>query len=73
MKKDESDNDHQRRAVQRLRALCLCLYLKIMEINKGATNQKGYHPAHNIAIEKCIACGNCAVTCPDAAIALEKE
>jgi len=47
--------------------------LKIMEINKGATNQKGYHPAHNIAIEKCIACGNCAVTCPDAAIALEKE
>ena len=47
--------------------------LKIMEINKGATTQQGYHPAHNIAIEKCIACGNCAVTCPDAAIALEKE
>ena len=27
----------------------------------------------NIALEKCIACGNCAVTCPDAAIAIEKE
>ncbi len=47
--------------------------LKIMEINKAATNQKGYHPAHNIDIVKCIACGNCAVTCPDAAIAIEKE
>ena len=47
--------------------------LKIMEIDKSITNKKGYHAARNIGIEKCIACGNCAITCPDAVITLEKE
>jgi len=29
---------------------------------------KGYHPAHMLHPENCIACGTCAVVCPDAAI-----
>ena len=44
-----------------------------MQIDRSVTNQKGYHPAANTDIAKCIACGNCAVTCPDAVITLEKE
>ena len=45
----------------------------IMEINRSMTNQKGYHPAHNVDLGKCIACGSCAITCHDAAITIEKE
>lgn len=61
---------------ERCKGCGLCVSVcpkKIMEIDKGYTNNKGYHPAHNKAIEECIACGNCAITCPDAAITLEKE
>lgn len=54
--------------------LCISVCpLNIMEIDRKQTNQKGYHPASNIAIEKCIACASCAITCPDAVIFIEKE
>lgn len=46
---------------------------KIMEINRSKLNEKGYNPAHVVAIEKCIACGMCAIMCPDSAIKVEKE
>jgi len=46
--------------------------VKIIELNKGKINDKGYSPAHVIDQEKCIACGNCAIICPDSVITVER-
>jgi 2-oxoglutarate ferredoxin oxidoreductase subunit delta len=46
--------------------------VKIIELNKDKINSKGYSPAHVIDKEKCIACGNCAITCPDSVITVER-
>lgn len=35
-------------------------------------NKSGIHPMTVKSPEKCIACGNCAVMCPDAVITIEK-
>ena len=35
-------------------------------------NQKGYHPAHLIAIG-CTGCGICSIVCPEAAITVYRE
>ncbi|WP_312700601.1 4Fe-4S binding protein [Sedimentibacter sp.] len=45
---------------------------KIIELNKEKINDKGYSPAHVIDQEKCIACGNCAIMCPDSVITVER-
>ena len=45
---------------------------KILEINTGRLNAKGYHPSGIIDMEKCIACLACARICPDVAIEIEK-
>ncbi|MGB4438242.1 MAG: 4Fe-4S binding protein [Sedimentibacter sp.] len=46
--------------------------VKIIELNKKKINEKGYSPAHVIDQEKCIACANCAIMCPDSAIKVER-
>ena len=46
--------------------------VKIIELNKEKINDKGYSPAHVIDQEKCIACGSCAIMCPDSVITVER-
>jgi 2-oxoglutarate ferredoxin oxidoreductase subunit delta len=44
-----------------------------LEINMTDTNSYGLHYAYLAREEKCIACQNCAVICPDAAISVYKK
>ncbi|MCL2496593.1 MAG: 4Fe-4S binding protein [Clostridiales bacterium] len=46
---------------------------KILQLNMGKLNAKGYHPSMITAPEKCTACAMCAIICPDSAITVEKE
>lgn len=46
--------------------------VKILELDKSKLNAKGYHPAGVIDNEKCIACQNCALMCPDLVITVER-
>lgn len=36
-------------------------------------NKRGYYPIQDMFPEKCIACGLCALMCPDCVIKVEKE
>jgi 2-oxoglutarate ferredoxin oxidoreductase subunit delta len=45
---------------------------KIIRISPDKLNAKGYHPAENFDMEKCVACAACALTCPDVCIEVEK-
>jgi 2-oxoglutarate ferredoxin oxidoreductase subunit delta len=45
---------------------------KILQLEAGRLNTKGYHPSIITAQEKCIACAMCAIMCPDSAITVEK-
>ncbi|MEC9488029.1 MAG: 4Fe-4S dicluster domain-containing protein [Halanaerobium sp.] len=36
-------------------------------------NEKGYRVAEVTDMDKCIACGNCAITCPDVVITVYKD
>ncbi|MBC8545426.1 4Fe-4S dicluster domain-containing protein [Clostridiaceae bacterium NSJ-31] len=45
---------------------------KIIELDKGRLNPKGYHPARVFDPANCIACAMCAIICPDSAIKVEK-
>ncbi len=47
--------------------------VKCLEINTKDTNSFGLHYAVQTLPEKCIACQNCAVMCPDAAITVYKK
>ena len=38
----------------------------------GSPNSWGYYPSKAAFEEKCIACGNCYMVCPDAAITVYK-
>lgn len=61
---------------QRCKGCGLCVSAcpkKIMDIDRTATNKKGYYSACNTDIAACVACGSCAIICPDAVITLEKE
>lgn len=40
----------------------------ILELDRGRLNAKGYNPAVLRHPEKCVACGMCAIMCPDSAI-----
>jgi len=46
---------------------------KIIALDISKINAKGYHPAICAQLEECIACGMCAIICPDSAIKVEKE
>lgn len=46
---------------------------KCLEVNFSDTNSYGLHYAYMVDEEKCIACQNCAVMCPDAAITVYKK
>ena len=53
--------------------LCVAVCpVKIIELNMEKINSKGYSPAHVNDMEKCIACGNCAIMCPDSVITVER-
>ena len=41
-------------------------------VNKEKINKKGYSPARVVDQEKCIACGSCAIMCPDSVITVER-
>jgi 2-oxoglutarate ferredoxin oxidoreductase subunit delta len=46
---------------------------KCLALNKSDTNSYGLHYAYLENEEECIACMNCAVICPDAAITVFKK
>ncbi len=53
----------------------LCVHVcpvKIIFLDEGTTNRKGYHPAAIVDMDKCIACANCARMCPDSIITVER-
>ncbi|MCL2105748.1 MAG: 4Fe-4S binding protein [Oscillospiraceae bacterium] len=45
---------------------------KIIRLDTGRLNAKGYHPARADRAEDCIACAFCAAMCPDCVITVEK-
>lgn len=45
---------------------------KIIVMDEGKLNLKGFHPAGVKEMEKCIGCGFCATICPDCVIEVEK-
>lgn len=54
----------------------LCVFvcpLDLLELDKNRINSKGYQPMHIHSPEKCIACTNCALMCPDGVITVYKE
>lgn len=53
--------------------LCVAACPKhIIALDKEFINEKGYHPARVIDMEKCIGCAACAIMCPDCAIKVER-
>jgi 2-oxoglutarate ferredoxin oxidoreductase subunit delta len=45
---------------------------KIINLDSRVINNKGYEPAYIEEMDKCIACANCAIICPDSAIKVER-
>ena len=57
--------------VDRCKGCGLCVQVcpvKILELDTSQINAIGYNPAYCIDQDKCIACTNCAVMCPDVVI-----
>lgn len=46
---------------------------KCLALNISDTNSYGLHYAYLAEEEKCIACSNCGIICPDAAITVYKK
>jgi len=42
--------------------------MKILAIDQTTVNAIGYNPAYCVDMDKCIACTNCALMCPDTVI-----
>ena len=47
--------------------------VKCLALNTNDTNSFGLHYAYLAEPDKCIACQNCAVMCPDAAITVYRK
>ena len=45
---------------------------KIISLDKGKINKKGYYPAVVTDMDNCIGCANCAIMCPDVVITVER-
>ena len=61
---------------ERCKGCGLCVSVcpkKILELDSGLLNSKGYHPVKVTEQEKCIACAMCATMCPDCVIKVEKD
>jgi 2-oxoglutarate ferredoxin oxidoreductase subunit delta len=53
--------------------LCITACPKnIVALDETTINAKGFHPATVTNEEECIACGNCAIMCPDSVIKVER-
>ncbi|KAF0227628.1 MAG: 2-oxoglutarate ferredoxin oxidoreductase subunit delta [Erysipelotrichaceae bacterium] len=46
--------------------------MKILALDLTRVNKIGYTPAHCFDMDKCIACTNCALMCPDSCITVER-
>ena len=46
--------------------------VNILILDESKINARGYHPADVTDNDKCIACQNCALMCPDLVITVEK-
>ncbi|HOT59813.1 MAG TPA: 4Fe-4S binding protein [Spirochaetia bacterium] len=60
---------------ERCKGCLLCVRAcptKVLDVD-SEPNSWGYYPSKAVAIEKCIACGNCYTVCPDVAITVYKE
>ena len=44
----------------------------ILALDTSIINDKGYSPAVCVEPDKCIACGSCAIMCPDTIITVER-
>ena len=56
---------------ERCKGCGLCVracHIKLLSIDKGRINSRGYHPAVVSDAEKCLSCCACALTCPDICI-----
>lgn len=54
----------------------LCIHhcpVKCLALNTTDTNSYGLHYAYQAEPDKCIACANCGVICPDAAITVYRK
>ncbi len=43
---------------------------KIISMDHGSVNAKGYHPAGIENMDECIGCASCAMMCPDCCISI---
>ena len=62
--------------IEKCKGCELCVHFcpkKILAIDAGVTNAKGYHPACITDQESCIGCATCGLMCPDCCITVFKE
>ncbi|MCI6157850.1 MAG: 4Fe-4S dicluster domain-containing protein [Peptoniphilaceae bacterium] len=53
----------------------LCVHVcpkEVLALDARVINKRGYNPATPVHPDDCIACANCAITCPDSCITVYK-